>query len=220
MKLRLLMIPLVVTAGSAGYFALHPGVAMAESRLSKTGPTPMAQSATYVIDDMHTGVYFEIRHLGLSNTTGCFKKFKGTVTEDAKDLTKSSVEFTAEIDSIDTEVAARDTHLKTTDFFDAAMHPTLTFKSTSVEKKGEGYVVHGDLTIKDKTKRISIPFRHYGPLTLTVGDNSTRIGVIADPIVIKRSDFGVGGDFKLPGGVEGASDAVTVRISFEGILKK
>jgi hypothetical protein len=49
---------------------------------------------------------------------------------------------------------------------------------------------------------------------------STRVGIVADPIKIKRSDFGVGGDFKLPDGTEGASDDVTVRISFEAILDK
>ncbi|HRK20841.1 MAG TPA: YceI family protein [Fimbriimonadaceae bacterium] len=220
MKRILFWTPFTIMALVLALMALHPGEAMAKPRMAALTPTPFPESATYVIDEMHTGVYFDIRHLGLSNTTGCFKKFKGTVIEDPKDLTKSSVEFAAEIDSIDTAVPARDAHLKTADFFDAAKYPTVRFISTSVEKRGEGYVVHGDLTIKDKAKRISIPFKHYGPLTLTVGDNSTRIGVIAEPIVIKRSDFGVGGDFKLPGGVEGASDNVTVRISFEGILKK
>ena len=144
----------------------------------------------------------------------------GKLIEDPKDLTKSSVEFTAQVDSIDTAIEARDTHLKASDFFDAAKYPTLKFRSTKVEKKGSGYVVTGDLTIKDKTKSISIPFKHYGPLKMTVGDMSTRVGVVADPIVLKRSDFGVGGDFKLPDGTEGASDKVTVQISFEAILDK
>jgi polyisoprenoid-binding protein YceI len=220
MRSKLYCVPIVLAAGYATLIAIHPGVAYAEPRLAGEKPAPFVQNATYDIDVMHGDVSFEIMHLGLSTVRGRFNKFSGKVVEDPTDLTKSSVEFTAEVESIDTAVAARDTHLKSADFFEVAKYPTIAFKSTKVDKKGDGYVVTGDLTMKGKTKQISIPFRHYGPLKLDVGDMSTRIGVIAEPIVLKRSDFGIGGDFKLPGGVEGASDNVTVRISFEGILKK
>jgi len=80
--------------------------------------------------------------------------------------------------------------------------------------------VTGDLTIKGKTTSVAVPFKHYGPLKLTVGDMATRIGIVAEPITLKRSDFGVGSQFKLPDGTEGASDEVTVRISLEAILDK
>lgn len=211
---------LVGMGGFAAVCAFHPGIAIAEPRMASGKPAPFKQDAVYDIDVQHGDISFEIKHLGLSNTRGRFNKFSGTVTEHPTDLTKSSVLFTAEVDSIETAVPARDTHLKTADFFDAAKYPTIKFKSTKIEKRGDGYIATGDLTIKDKTKSISIPFKHYGPLKLDLGDMSTRIGVIAKPIVLKRSGFGVGGDFKLPNGVEGASDDVTVRISFEGILKK
>ncbi len=220
MKLRFSILPVALAAASIGYVALHPGVAYAEPRFATRPATDFAQQGTYTVDKDHCSIYFEITHLGLSQTHGRFNKFSGKLKEDPSDLTKSSVEFTAQIDSIDTGVSARDGHLKTADFFDAAKHPTLTFKSTKVEKAKDGYVVTGDLTIKGKTKSISIPFKHYGPYTLNVGDMSTRVGIVAEPIKLKRSDFGVGGDFKLPDGREGASDEVIVRISFEGILDK
>lgn len=219
MKFKIALAALALATTYAGYVAFHPGIALAKARMSETPATRMDKTATYKLDEFHTNVYFDITHLGLSQVHGRFNKYSGTIHEDAADLTKSTVEFTAQIDSVDTAVAARDAHLKTADFFDAAKYPVLTFKSTKVEKQGAGYVVTGDLTIKGKTKSIRIPFRHYGPLKLDVGDKSTRIGIVADPITIKRSDFGVGADIKLPGGVEGASDKVTVRISFEGILE-
>lgn len=201
------------------YITFHPGVAYAKPRFDR--PVDMsAESATYSIDALHTGIYFEIDHLELSKVTGRFNKFSGKIREDAKDLTKSSVEFSAEIASIDTGVAERDAHLRTAEYFDAEKHPTLVFKSTKIEKTKKGYLATGDLTIRGKSKRISIPFKHFGPATLTVGDMSTRIGVVCDPIVIKRSEFGVGGEFKLPDGRLGASDEVIVRIALEGILDK
>jgi polyisoprenoid-binding protein YceI len=215
----LTVVPIACATVFAAYVAFHPGVAYAEPRFDV--PTALAaQNATYSIDALHTGIYFEIDHLELSKVTGRFNKFSGKIREDGKDLTKSSVQFSAEIASIDTGVAERDAHLRTAEYFDAAKFPTLEFKSAKIEKSKNGYVATGDLTIRGKTKRVSIPFRHFGPATLTVGDMSTRIGVVCDPIVIRRSDFGVGGDFKLPDGRLGASDEVTVRIALEGILDK
>ncbi|MBC8065542.1 MAG: polyisoprenoid-binding protein [Chlorobia bacterium] len=220
MKLKIALVPIALAGGFVAYVAMHPGVALAEPRIASFVPTPFAQKASYTIDAMHADVSFEIRHLELSMTRGRFNKFSGKLIEDPSDLTKSSVEFTAQVDSIDTAVPPRDTHLKTADFFDAAKYPTMTFKSTKIEKKGDGYVVTGDLKIKDKTKSISIPFKHYGPKKMTLGEDNTRVGIIAEPITIKRSDFGVGAQFKLPDGTEGASDAVVVRISFEALLDK
>jgi polyisoprenoid-binding protein YceI len=220
MNLKLALTPLAVASLLAGVIAFHPGVAYAVVPMANGTPTLFGQKASYAVDPMHASINFEIQHLELSTVSGRFNKFAGKVTEDPSDLTKSHVEFSADIASIDTAVPARDDHLKTADFFDAAKYPKLTFKSTALTKSQNGYIVVGDLTIKDRTKSISIPFRHFGPYKMEGGDNSTRIGVVADPIVIKRSDFGVGSTAKLPDGREGASDNVTIRLSFEAILEK
>jgi polyisoprenoid-binding protein YceI len=220
MKLKIALMPFALAAGFAFYALFHPGVAFTEPRLTSGTPTPFAKQSSYTIDPMHTSIYFEITHMGLSKVHGRINKFSGKIQEDAQDLTKSSVEFAAQVDSIDTAVAARDTHLKSADFFEVAKYPELTFKSTKIEKSKDGYTLTGDLTIKGKTKSVSIPFKHQGPLTLTVGDKSTRIGVIAEPITLKRSDFGVGGPFTLPDGTAGVSDELIVRISLEATLDK
>jgi polyisoprenoid-binding protein YceI len=219
-KLTTVLLPIAAVAGVVAYPALHPGVSYAKPRLASGEATPFAQPASYSIDPAHTSVGFEITHLGLSKTYGRFNQLSGKIREDGKNVAKSSVEFTAKVDSIDTALPARDDHLRKPEYFDVARYPELTFKSTKVVRSKDGYVVTGDLTIKGTTKEVALPFKHYGPLTLTVGDRSTRIGVIADPITIKRSDFGVGGDQKLPDGTPGASDDVTSRISLEATLDK
>jgi polyisoprenoid-binding protein YceI len=220
MKSRFVLLPVILVSGPVSYVAFHPGVAFSEPRMAAGKTTPFAQTANYTIDPQHTSIYFEITHMGISRIHGRFDKFSGKIHEDATDLTKSSVEFTAQIDSVNTAVAQRDDHLRSKDFFEATKFPEMTFKSTKIGATKEGYLLTGDLTIKGKTKSISIPFKHYGPKTLTVGDKSTRVGVIAEPVTLKRSDFGVGGPFLLPDGTPGVSDDLTVRISLEGILDK
>ena len=218
MKTRFLLLPLAAVAGLAGVVAFHPGRAYAEPRMALGPSTPLAE-ASYTMDPMHAGVGFEITHMGLSRVTGRFGKFSGTVREDEGDLTKSSVTFTAQVDSIDTAVPPRDAHLKTAEYFDAAKFPEMSFKSTKIEKTAGGYAMTGDLTLKGKTKSVTIPFKHYGP-TKAAGGQPSRIGVVAEPITIRRSDFGVGGTGAMPDGTMPLSDEVTVRISFEAVREK
>jgi polyisoprenoid-binding protein YceI len=97
----------------------------------------------------------------------------------------------------------------------------LQTEPTMLSRAKAGYTVTGDLTIKGTTKSVSIPFKHYCPYQIKgVPGQPPRIGIVADPITIKRSDYGVGSTKPLPGGTMGASDEVIVRISFEGLLEK
>jgi polyisoprenoid-binding protein YceI len=216
MKLKTIVTTLAVavTVG-AGYIALHPGVVYLEPRMANAAETPLT-SASYTIDPMHASIYFDIAHLGLSRINGRFNKFSGKIVEDAQNVGNSSVTFTAETASIDTGVEPRDNHLRTPDFFDAAQYPEVTFKSTSVKKAGNGYVLTGDLTMHGVTKSVTIPFTHHGPYTMEQqGKQVTRIGVVAEPVVLKRSDFGIGSTDPMPDGTMGISDELVVRISFE-----
>ena len=221
MKKILALVPIAVVTAGAAYVAFHPGTAYADPAFAKGTQTPLANQVAYTIDPMHASVSFEITHLGLSKVHGRINKFTGKIYEDEKDLTKSKVEFTAQMESIDTAVAPRDQHLRSADYFNVAKYPTMTFKSTKVAKVKEGYVVTGDLTIKDETKSVSIPFKHFGPYEMKgMADQPVRIGIIADPITVKRTDFGVSDASKLPDGTLGISDEVTVRISFEATRYK
>ena len=145
---------------------------------------------------------------------GRFKDFKGTVQYNDQDPTRSTVEFSAKIDSIDTGVAQRDAHLKTADFFDAEKFPTMTFKSTHVEKKGKGYLLHGDLTIKGVTKSISLPFTMTGAVKDTWG--GTRFGISA-ATTIDRRDFGITWGNGLPLGGLDVANEVSIELQAEAV---
>src|SRR5215210_6780262 len=106
------------------------------------------QTGTYNFDKAHSSIGFRAKHMGLVEVPGYFRDFSGTIKYDGKEVAKSSVEFTAKMESIDTGVAPRDKHLRTADFFEVEKYPEMTFKSTKVEKKGKNWVVTGDLMMK------------------------------------------------------------------------
>jgi polyisoprenoid-binding protein YceI len=141
----------------------------------------------YLTDTPHTLVGFTVRHLVITKVRGKFNAFVGTITYDENDITKSSMQGTIKTASIDTDDAKRDEHLRSADFFDAANHPEITFVSKRVEKKGEGYVMIGDLTIRGTTKEVAMPFVLTGKITHR---GTTRIGFEAN-VQINRKDFGV-----------------------------
>lgn len=143
----------------------------------------------YRIDPAHSVIGFAIRHFEISLVRGRFRDFSGNIRYDDADVTKSSVEFTAKIESINTGVDRRDAHLRTADFFDAAKYPEMTFKSTRVEKKGnDQYVLHGDFTLKGVTKPIALPFKIIGAIKDAQGN--TRFGIAAQT-TINRRDYGI-----------------------------
>src|SRR5918999_2303729 len=142
----------------------------------------------YRMDPAHSVIGFCIRHFEISLVRGRFKDFTGTIHYDASDGTKSTVEFTAKVESIDTGVTGRDNHLRNADFFDVAKFPEMTFKSTKVEKKGSGYVMHGDFTLKGVTKQISFPFTVTGAIKDNRGN--VRFGIAAETKINLR-DYGI-----------------------------
>lgn len=167
----------------------------------------------YKIDPAHSVIGFSIRHFGISWVRGRFEKLTGTIRYDERDVTKSAVEFTATIDSIDTGVEARDAHLRTADFFDAAKYPEMSFKSTRVERKGqEQYVLHGDFTLKGVTKQISFPFTTTGAIKDAQGN--TRFGV-AVQTKINRRDYGITWGKVMENGASDVGDEVSIDIQLE-----
>lgn len=115
----------------------------------------LARASMWDIDPAHSGAHFAVRHLMVSTVRGDFGKMSGTVNLNEQDPTKSTIDATIDVSSINTRIAKRDEHLKSPDFFDAAKYPTITFKSKKVESAGEGkFKVTGDLTLRGVTKEV------------------------------------------------------------------
>lgn len=158
---------------------------------------PVGESGMYGFDKAHSAIGFKVKHNGLIEIPGFFRDFTGSINYDAKDVTKSTVEFTAKATSIDTGVAGRDNHLRSKDFFEIEKFPDITFKSTKVEKKGKSWMLTGDFTMKGVTKSISFPFNIAG--FLPAGERSgARMGFTAETR-INRRDYGVTYGSNIPG---------------------
>lgn len=142
----------------------------------------------WTVDPVHTHVGFSVRHMMVTTVRGSFTTFSGTFELDPNDFTQSKVTGEIDVASIDTKNADRDNHLRTGDFFDVANHPKITFTSTKIEKKGDDYLVHGDLTLRGVTKPITLETEFAG--VSKNGYGQTIIGVSAHG-TISRDDFGV-----------------------------
>jgi polyisoprenoid-binding protein YceI len=177
----------------------------------------LADAATWNIDPLHTEAGFSVRHLVISTVKGWFGKTAGKVVLDEKDVTRSSVEATIDAASVDTRIQKRDDDLRSPNFFEVARYPTITFRSTRVEKAGDGLKVTGDLTIKDVTRPVTLEVA--GP-TPEIKDSwgNVRRGISARTR-INRRDFGLTyGAVVEAGPVVG--DEVNVEINAELIKAK
>jgi len=155
--------------------------------------TPVAASTatpvrTFTIDKTHSEVTFQVRHL-VTKVRGRFTDFNGAIQFDEAQPDRSSISFSINASSIDTGTPDRDTHLRSDDFFAAEKYPTLTFNSTSITAKGgDDYLVEGDLTIRDVTKRVSVPVTHLGMAKDPWGNE--KLAFEAE-VVINRREFGL-----------------------------
>ncbi len=117
----------------------------------------------WVIDPMHSEVQFKVKHLVISTVTGSFKNFEGTVETEGDDFSNAKINFSVDVNSINTNQEQRDGHLKSADFFDAEKYPHITFESTSVTKESdEDYKLTGNLTIKGVTNPVTLEVEHGG----------------------------------------------------------
>lgn len=176
-------------------------------------PLPVqAQQARFEIDPVHSELSFRIRHL-FGRVPGTFGEWGGVITSDTLNLTNTQVEVTIQAASIDTRVEPRDDHLRTSDFFAVDSFPTLTFKGTKVEMAGNLFRVHGDLTIRGRTKSVVLEGTYAGLFDDPWGGR--RIAFMASTRV-NRHDFGVSfdGPFEAIGQI---GDMVDIEIAVEAV---
>ncbi|HLX06315.1 MAG TPA: YceI family protein [Thermoanaerobaculia bacterium] len=172
-----------------------------------------AQPAVYKADPVHSKVGFSIRHF-VSEVDGRFGDFDGAVKFDAQHPADSGVQFTIQAASINTNNEARDKHLKSPDFFDAAKFPTLSFTSTKVTPKGDKtFDVTGNLTIKGVTKTVTVPAKFRGEMKTAMGE---RAG-FESSFTINRLDYGVSWNRAVEGGGAMLGDDVDISIRIEAV---
>ena len=149
----------------------------------------MTNSTTWVIDPLHSDVFFKIKHLVISTVTGSFRKFEGKVITQGEDFNNAKVNFTIDVKSIDTNQDQRDDHLKSGDFFAADLYPQITFVSTSFFNiSGSDFKIGGNLTLRGVTKPIELNVE-YG------GSEDNGHGLIKHGFeitgVVNRKEFGM-----------------------------
>lgn len=120
-------------------------------------------AGTWRLDPTHTRIGFSARHAMVTKVRGAFNEVEGAINVDPEDISKSTVEITINVASIDTRNADRDKHLRTNDFFDAPKYPNIVFRSTRIDQVEENsFIVNGELTIKDTTREVAVPIEFTG----------------------------------------------------------
>ena len=168
----------------------------------------------YTIDPSHSGIHFTVRHLVISKVRGAFGRWQGTVDFDDKDLASSKVSAVIEAASIDTREPKRDEHLRSADFFDVERFPELRFESTSIERDGDEYRVHGDLTIHGVTHPVLLAVEALGGGKDPWGNE--RLGFQART-TISRKDFGLTWNQALEAGGVLVGDKIEIELDVQAV---
>ena len=163
------------------------------------------------VDSSHSTVGFVVRHLMVSKVRGHFGTFTGALTI-ADDPLASSVEASAETASITTGDDTRDNHLRSADFFDVENFPAISFSSTGIDRRGDDYVLHADLTIKGVTKSVDFQLEFDGVAADPWG--GTRAGFSAET-EINRKDWGLGWNVAIEAGGVVVSEKVKIQLEVE-----
>ncbi len=171
----------------------------------------------YEIDPVHTLIGFSVRHLVINNVKGKFGDFSGTILYDENDITRSSVEVTVRTPSINTGVNQRDDDLRSPNFLEVAKYPEMTFRSSRIERQGEGYVAVGTLTLHGVAKQVALPFTLSGKIKDPWGNE--RIGVEAN-LTIDRRDWGINFSKTMDSGGLIVGNEVRIELNVEAVKKK
>jgi polyisoprenoid-binding protein YceI len=171
-----------------------------------------AQPKTWKTDSAHSAVKFNVTHLVISEVEGNFTSFTGNIISENADFTDAKIDFSVDVNSINTDNEMRDGHLKSDDFFNAEKFPTMTFKSVSMKKiKGSKYELTGDLTIRNTTKRVTFDVNHGG--VIKDGYGNIKAGFKAKTS-INRFDYGLNWNM-LTEGVATVSDEVEIILNLQ-----
>jgi polyisoprenoid-binding protein YceI len=181
-----------------------------------TATIPGYLVGTWTIDPNHSDVSFSVRHMMVSKVKGRFGAFSGTIVT-AEDPSQSTATAEIELNSIDTNNAQRDAHVRSADFFDVEKYPSMTFKSSSIEGAGTEFVLHGDLSLKGVTKSVAlqVELNGFGPDAY----GGTRAGFSATT-QISRNEFGVDIEMPMDGGGVVLGDKISISLEIQAVLNQ
>jgi polyisoprenoid-binding protein YceI len=169
---------------------------------------------TWNVDPAHSSVEFQVKHMGIATVKGFFGKFAGKL-EVGESLEQAQAEGTADVNSVTTREPARDEHLKSPDFFDAASYPEITFRSTKLTPAGKGALtIDGDLTLRGVTKPVRLEAVVDGPDTDPWGNE--RVGIEAVG-TISRGDYEMKFNQALGSGNMVVSDKVNIVLQLSAV---
>lgn len=178
---------------------------------------PAAAATTdWKIDPAHSSAQFSVRHMAISTVRGAFSKVTGSIVLDDKDITKSTVDVSIDVTTVDTREPGRDKDLRSDHFFDTDHFPTMTFKSKKVEQLAPGKLkVIGDLTIRGTTKEVALDVE--GPTAPVKDPWGNQRAAVNATAKINRQDFGVKWNATMDNGGLVVSDDVNITIDVEMI---
>ncbi len=173
------------------------------------------ETNNWKIDATHSQVGFSVRHMVIAKVRGRFTKWNGTLVLNEADLTKSEVRVEIDAASIDTDVADRDNHLRSADFFDVERFPKLTFESSRIEAAGkDSFRVYGDLTIHGVTKEVVLDAEYGGRGKDPWGNERVAFTATTG---IDRKDFGLAWNQALETGGLLVGERVTIELEVQAV---
>jgi len=176
------------------------------------------EKTKWVIDPTHSKIGFKIKHLMISNVLGNFKQFEGEVLTDGDNFENAEIKLTIDAASVDTEIADRDTHLKSADFFNAEKYPKLTFSDAKIVDLGDDtFEMKGNLTIKDVTKPVKLTVEFGGIMKDPWGNEKSGFSITGK---INRKDWGLTWNAALEAGGVLVGEDVKIIIDVELLKQK
>lgn len=167
---------------------------------------------TWAIDPTHSEVQFKVKHLVISTVTGTFNKFEGTIETETEDFDGAAASFSLDVNSIDTNVADRDAHLKSDDFFNAEKYPNITFEGKLNKTSDNQYKLVGPMTIRDITKEVELNVELGG--TMVDGYGQTKAGFEITGS-INRKEFGLNWSMVTEAGGVVVGDDVKLQLNIQ-----
>ncbi len=188
---------------------------MAAPATAKKTPekTTTAQASDWKVDAVHSSVKFTVTHLTVSEVEGKFKVFNGSIASPSGDFNNAKINFTVDVNSVNTDDENRDKHLKSDDFFNAEKYPAMNFASTSFKKmKGNIYYLEGNLTIRDVTKKVKFAVLYGGTVKDPWGNIKAGFKATSK---ISRKDYGLKWNKLTEAGGAVVGDEVSIALNLE-----